>query len=81
MEIYWHKVLYKISVSYRSYILTYVEANRLALRDKILNFRLLSELYSHLFSEWCKTQCLPEQTNFRLLSELYSHLYKFHTGA
>ena len=36
-----------ISVSYRSYILTYFKT--IVPMKKILNFRLLSELYSHLF--------------------------------
>ena len=38
-----------ISVSYRSYILTYFKT--IVPMKKILNFRLLSELYSHLLNK------------------------------
>ena len=44
----------------------------------MLNFRLLSELYSHLYYLLYSSNLLLKTSNFRLLSELYSHLFKWY---
>ena len=61
-----------VSVSSRSYILSYMLLNILESQGK--SFRLLSELYSLLWNNWRVYESFWWRC-FRLLSELYSLLY------
>ena len=69
-------LIYQISVSSRSYILSYlIEVSTIG-RIATPYFRLLSELYSLLLDDVVFTGTI-EKINFRLLSELYSLLFHY----
>ena len=62
-----------VSVSSRSYILSYAKKPTFTCENEKVSFRLLSELYS-LLLELMETSYSEIGTSFRLLSELYSLL-------
>ena len=63
----------EVSVSYRSYILSY-RVELVGLAGVLNSFRLLSELYSLLYKNLKRCNELVATYSFRLLSELYSLL-------
>ena len=66
-----------VSVSSRSYILSYNGKLCLYVTGLTVGFRLLSELYSLLLKELEKYNFYYYTDGFRLLSELYSLLLTF----
>ena len=69
-------ILLIVSVSSRSYILSYINFKCSFIVKKEFSFRLLSELYSLLFTFWDNLHHKLTSECFRLLSELYSLLFK-----
>ena len=70
-----HLEIKNVSVSSRSYILSYKCKKNNIENRKFRSFRLLSELYSLLYNQFLKNVVGLKTEGFRLLSELYSLLW------